>query len=178
MEPETTLPPRHLLAWASLGLAAFFSYPLVQVVRAGQRGEMPALAAAGIAALIALLFVIGPLWAAQHLLRLRIAVSREHLTTYLGGRLHHRLALAELTEVRPVVDGSVGALTPEAWNPAVWLIGPDQHGRRRALKITLQRVTTMAPLLEALRPVVAARPDLVRDEPARKLLAEYLSDPR
>jgi hypothetical protein len=82
----------------------------------------------------------------------------------------------DLTEIRPGVDGSAGAATPEFWNKSVTLLGRTSEGRHRGLKVSAQTVESIDPLLLALAPVVADRPDLLPHDVHRKLFEEYVRD--
>lgn len=172
------LPPRRILAWGSLVVAVVFLPVPFLTWQAGSSGEVGRGVAAGIAAGVALLFVVAPLWAAWRLFRQRTFVSPEAVTLCFGTRVSRQLRFDDLTEVRAIVEGSLGSATPEIWNKAVILYGAGPDGRRSGIKVTRQQVTTIDPLLVALEPVVGARPDLVKDELARRLLAEYVRDAR
>ncbi|MDN4172114.1 hypothetical protein QWY28_04090 [Nocardioides sp. SOB77] len=168
--PARELPPRRTLAWAALVVG--IGCAPIPVVALGAVDEEGA-AAVAVAAVVALVFVVLPLWAAWRLLRERILVGPDEVTVCSGSTVRRRLRYADLTEVRPVVDGSAGIVTPELWNKAVVLLGRTPEGRRTGIKVTRQQVQTIDPLLVALRPVLDARPELVRAESERALFGEY-----
>ena len=85
-------------------------------------------------------------------------------------------AFDDLIEVRPGIDGSAGAATPEFWNRSITLIGRTTAGRRRGLKVTAQTVESIDPLLLALAPIVARRPELLPHDVHRTLFQDYVAD--
>lgn len=170
MPHQVELPPRRTVAWSALGVGVACSpIPVVALASIDEEGA----AAIAVAVVVALVLVVLPLWAAWHLLRRRVLVGAEDVTVCSGGRVRRTLRYADLDEVRPVVDGSTGVVTPELWNKAVVLLGRTPQGRRTGMKISRQHVLTIDPLLLALRPVVDARPELVRTETERALFGEY-----
>lgn len=107
------------------------------------------------------------------LARRHVYVSDEALTVTAGERVVRSLRLDRLTEVRPVVDGSQSAATPEFFARAVVLVGPDARDRRTTLKLsasTLDMDQVLAVLAEVRR-----RPNLLGTDQDRRLFADYLA---
>ena len=127
---------------------------------------------------VALLMVALPLWAVWWLRGRTIAVHHDRVVVRRGERDVRAFVFDDLIEVRPGRDASVGAATPELWNKAVTLIGRTTEGKRRGLKVTAQTVESIDPLLVALAPVVARRPELLPHDVHRTLFEEYVRDLR
>lgn len=127
-------------------------------------------------AAVGLMFLALPAWAAWTLLTRRIVVHRDRVAVLRGERVVRELAFADLTEVRPGMDGSSGAATPEMFNKSVTLQGRTLEGRRRGLKVSALTVESIDPLLRALAPEVARRPELLTRDLYRDLFAEFIDD--
>jgi hypothetical protein len=127
-------------------------------------------------AAVALLMVALPVWAIWWLRGRTIVVHPDRVVVRRGEREVRTFAFADLIEVRPEVDGSSGAATPELCNKAVTLIGRTTAGKRRGLKVTAQTVESIDPLLLVLAPVVARRPELLPHDIHRTLFEEYVDD--
>lgn len=129
-------------------------------------------------AAVALVLVVLPAWAAWWTWGRTLAVHPDRVVVHRGEREVRTFAFDDLIEVRPGIDGSAGAATPEFWNKSVTLIGRTTAGKRRGLKVTAQTVESIDPLLLALAPVVARRPELLPHEVHRTLFEEYARDLR
>ncbi len=165
--------PRHLLPVLFLGTAVLFLGVPVTLLRQlsdGSAEPSPPLFAAVAATL--LLFVVFPLWGGIALLRRRVYVSDEQVTVTAGDTVKRELRFDRLSEVRPVIDGSQGAATPEFYAKAVVLYGLDARDKKVALKLTAQTLD-MDPVFAALAPVVQRRPELITTDLGRTLFAEY-----
>ncbi|KRE94245.1 hypothetical protein ASG76_12780 [Nocardioides sp. Soil774] len=168
--PSTVLTPRPLvrnLALAVLVLGIVLT-PATWLDGGPHRGLLTAA--------VALLMVVLPLWAVWWLRGRTIIVHPDRVVVRRGEREVRSFAFDDLIEVRPGRDASVGAATPEFWNKSVTLIGRTTAGRRRGLKVTAQTVESIDPLLVALAPVVARRPDLLPHDVHRALFEEYVRD--
>ncbi|MCF6378381.1 hypothetical protein L2K70_12270 [Nocardioides KLBMP 9356] len=127
-------------------------------------------------AAVTLLMVLLPLWALWWLTGRTIVVHPDRVVVCRGGREVRTFAFDDLVEVRPGVDGSAGAATPEFWNKSVTVIGRTTSGKRRGLTVTAQTVESIDPLLVALVPVVARRPGLLPHAVHRTLFDELVAD--
>jgi hypothetical protein len=172
----TELPPRGVFVWGGLAVAVVFLWPAIMTVRrAVAETEQVALAWA-LAVGTTLVLVVVPLAMAWSYGRKHVYVSDEALTVTAGDRVKRQVRFADVSEVRVLVDGGLGSATPEFWNQAVAVRGPDQHGAARWTKVSRTFVTTLDPLLRQLADEVRRRPDLIRREPERELFEEYLRD--
>jgi hypothetical protein len=93
-----------------------------------------------------------------------VEVTVSEVRVLRGTRVHRRLRWDEVSEVRPFRSRG---------RPAVLLRGPG--GR---VLLSARALGTIDPALEALAPVVAARPGLLRDDYARELFWGFLADLR
>lgn len=169
-QPATVLAPRPLVRNLAIGVLVFGIVLVPAVWTAG--GSQRAL----LTAAVALVMVALPLWAIWFSRGRTIVVHPDRVVVRRGEREVRTFAFDDLVEVRPTVDGSAGAATPEFWNKAVTLIGRTTDGRRRGLKVTAQTVESIDPLLLALAPVVAQRPELLPHEIHRTLFEDYVAD--
>lgn len=170
--PATVLTPRPLVRNLAIGVLVL-GVVLAPATWLGDDDQRALLTAA-----VVLVMVLLPLWAIWWLSGRTIAVSRDRVVVRRGGRDVRTFAFDELIEVRPGRDASVGAATPEFWNKSVSLIGRTTDGKRRGLKVTAQTVESIDPLLLALAPVVARRPELLPHDVHRALFEEYVHDLR
>lgn len=168
--PAVVLTPRPLVRNLAVGVLVFgvVLAPATWLDGGERRGLLTAA--------VALLMVVLPVWAIWWLRGRAIVVHPDRVVVRRGEREVRAFAYDDLIEVRPSVDGSAGAATPEFWNKAVTLIGRTTEGKRRGLKVTAQTVESIDPLLAALAPVVAARPDLLPHDIHRTLFEEYVAD--
>lgn len=167
---ETVLTPRPLIRNLALAVLVI-GVALVPATLAGDGGGRYLMAGA-----VGLVMVLVPLWALWWGWRRTVVVHPDRVVVRRGAREVRTFAFDELTEVRPGVDGSAGAATPEFWNKSVTLLGRTTDGRRRGLKVSAQTVESIDPLLLALAPVVARRPDLLPHDVHRSLFEEYVRD--
>ena len=166
----TALAPRPLVRHLAIGLLVLgvVLTPATWLDGGEHRGLLTAA--------VALLMVVLPAWAIWWLTGRAIVVHPDRVVVRRGERVVRTFAFDDLIEVHPGIDGSVGAATPEFWNKAVTLVGRTTAGKRRGLKVTAQTVETIDPLLVALAPVVARRPDLLPHDIHRTLFEEYVAD--
>ena len=127
---------------------------------------------------VALIMVVLPLWAAWWTRGRTVTVHADRVVVRRGHREVRTFPFNDLIEVRPGIDGSAGAATPEFFNKSVTLIARTSAGRRRGLKVSAQTVESIDPLLLALAPVVARRPGLLPHDADRTLFMEYVEDVR
>lgn len=168
--PTTVLTPRPLVRTLAVGVLVLgVVLTPATWLDGGRHREV-------LTAAVALLMVVLPLWAIWWLTGRTIVVHPDRVVVRRGEREVRTFAFADLIEVRPEVDGSAGAATPEFWNKAVTLIGRTTAGKRRGLKVTAQTVESIDPLLVALAPVVAGRPELLPHDIHRTLFREYVAD--
>lgn len=170
--PVTVLAPRPLVRNLAIGVLV-----LGVVLAAATWADGGELRAPLTAAVVALMVAL-PLWAVWFSRGRTIAVHPDRVVVRRGEREVRTFAFADLTEVRPATDASPGAATPELWNKSVMLLGQTTDGKRRGLKVTAQTVESIDPLVLALAPVVARRPDLVPRDGDRRLFDEYVRDLR
>ena len=69
-----------------------------------------------------------------------------------GERVARELRFEDLTEVRTTTSGAL---------ESVLLVAPDAEGRPRGIKVTRSQVQSLEPLLDALRPELDRRPELL-----------------
>ncbi|WP_110180901.1 hypothetical protein [Nocardioides solisilvae] len=171
----TELPQRGVYVWGGLGIALVMLLPTVRAFRraAGEQ-EQVALAWA-VSSVMALVLVVVPALTAWVFARKHVFVSEEAVTVTAGDRVKHQHRFDDVTEVRVLVDGGLGSITPEFWNQAVAVRGPDQDGKVRWTKVSRTFVTTLEPLLRRLSEEVGRRPELIRSDEERELLQEYLA---
>jgi hypothetical protein len=169
-QPATVLTPRPLIRNLAIGVLVV-GIVLVPATWAAGGSQRALLTAA-----VALVMVVLPAWAIWFSRGRTIVVHPDRVVVRRGEREVRTFAFDDLVEVRPSVDGSAGAATPEFWNKAVTLVGRTTDGRRRGLKVTAQTVESIDPLLLALAPVVARRPDLLPHDVHRTLFEEYVAD--
>ena len=169
-QPGIVLTPRPLLRNLALTVLVV-GIVLVPATWVGGGSQRVALTAA-----VALVLVVLPLWAVWFTRGRTIVVHPDRVVVRRGEREVRSLPYDTLTEVRPGVDGSAGAATPEFWNKSVTLVGRTSEGRRRGFKVSAQTVESIDPLLLALAPVVARRPELLPHDVHRTLFEEYVRD--
>ena len=168
VESPVVLTPRPLLRTLALGVLVLGIVLTPATWLDG--GDHRALLTAG----LALVMVVLPLWAVWWTHGRTIVVHPDRVVVRRGDREVRSFAFDDLTEVRPGVDGSAGAATPEFWNRSVTLLGRTSDGKRRGLKVSAQTVESIDPLLLALAPEVARRPDLLPHDVHRMLFEEYV----
>ncbi|MDR7252987.1 hypothetical protein J2X46_001972 [Nocardioides sp. BE266] len=127
-------------------------------------------------AALGLLMVVLPAWAIWFTTGRTIEVHPDRVVVRRRGREVRTFAYDDLVDVRPGIDGSAGAATPEVWNKSVTLIGRTTARKRRGLKVTAQTVESIDPLLLALAPVVARKPELLPHDVHRELFAAYVHE--
>ncbi|RYC11137.1 hypothetical protein [Nocardioides zhouii] len=169
-QPTTVLTPRPLLRNLALGVLVIGIALTPAVWAAG--GPQRLLSTVG----VALVMVVLPLWAVWWTHGRTIVVHPDRVVLRRGEREVRTFAFDDLIEIRPGVDGSAGAATPEFWNKSVTLLGRTSDGKRRGLKVSAQTVESIDPLLLALAPAVARRPDLLPHDVHRTLFEEYVHD--
>ena len=105
----------------------------------------------------------------------RVVVHPDRVSIYRGEKLLRALPFANLTLVGAHWDyfQFAGNTTRQNWFPAITLIGTSTTGKRRGFKASGMTLQTIDPLVRALAPVVAARPDLMRGATDRKLFAQF-----
>ena len=174
----TELPQRSSLVWLLLGTAVLFAVPVARMVRRAlrERGVPTVLLAWGTTAAVLATVVVAPVAMAVHLHRRHTWVGEEAVTRTRGDVVVERLRLADLDEVRVRHDGGLGAATPEELNDVVELVGTDDTGRLRTMRVSRVWVTTLEPLLHRLAEEVERRPDLLRDEEERRLFDGALAE--
>lgn len=168
--PATVLTPRPLLRNLALGVLVVGIALTAAVWAAGGAQRVPYTAG------VALVLVVLPLWAVWWTRGRTIVVHPDRVVVRRGDRDVRTFAFDDLIEIRPGVDGSAGAATPEFWNKSVTLLGRTTDGKRRGLKVSAQTVESIDPLLVALAPVVARRPELLPHDIHRTLFEEYVDD--
>jgi hypothetical protein len=166
------LPQRGVFVWAGLGIALCFIFPLVSAIRKALSETEQVALAWGVVIVMAALLVATPLAAAGSYGRKHVFVSDDAVTVTRGSTVTCHIPLADMTAIRVIVDGGLGPVTPEFWNQAVLLQGPDG----RWTKVSRTFVTTLTPLLERLAPYVERRPGLIADDQERKLFHDYLAE--
>ena len=127
------------------------------------------------AAALAVLTGLLPAWAIWWLHDRRIVVGPHSVLVQRGTRVVREFRYDDLTEVRPAYDGSAGGATLELLNRSVVLVGTTTAGKRRGLKVTELTVTSIDPLLRALVPVLAERPELLHRPGYRDVFDEWVS---
>ncbi|MBC2932205.1 hypothetical protein [Nocardioides sp. zg-1228] len=170
--PATVLTPRPLVLHLAIGVLVV-GILLASATWAGGGDQRALLTVAILVVTVAL-----PAWAIWWARGRTILVRPDRVVVRRGEREVRTFAFDDLTEVRPGVDGSAGGATPELWNKSVTLLGRTTAGRRRGLKVTAQTVESIDPLLLALAPVVARRPELLPHAVHRALFEEYVRDLR
>lgn len=105
----------------------------------------------------------------------RVVVHPDRLCVYRGEKLLRALPFADLTMVGAQWDyfQFAGNNTRQNWFPAITLIGTSTAGKRRGFKASGMTLQTIDPLVRALVPVVAARPELMRGSTDRELFAQF-----
>ncbi|WP_157559109.1 hypothetical protein [Nocardioides sp. Soil774] len=154
------LEPRTSLVWACLLVAALMVWPVLRTWQAWHtstaRRSMALLTAGG----CSLLFVGAPLALAADVATSGVRVSGERVETTRLGRTRTAIDFADLTGVERGHEGSLGPLTPSAWDDYVRLTGRTPSGASVELEVTTARFESLQPLLAALGPVVRDRPEL------------------
>lgn len=170
------VPPRHLVTVLSLVAGLFFLGVLGTLVGQLTGGsDVPGALLVGIVVAVSALTLLC-LSGAVMLARRHVYVSEEAVTVTAGERVVRSVRLDRLTRVRPVVDGSQSAATPEFFARAVVLVGPDDRDRRTAIKLSASTLD-MDPVLAVLADEVRRRPDLLGSDQERRLFADYLGAP-
>lgn len=156
------LPQRSTVMWILVGTAVIFLVPTWRMVRSSvdQSGSQQ-LGWWAMTAAIALLLVVLPLWIARTMSQRHYYVSPDRVTWLQGERIRMQMRFEDVDRVLMRYDGGLGASTPEWFNDAVVLVGRDQDGRERHLRVSRVFVTTLHPLLERVAEDVARRPALM-----------------
>lgn len=167
---DVELVSRPLIRSLAIGAAVFGAVTTPAVWLDGGRFQIPLTAA------VFVFFLALPLWALWLVHDRRYIVRSDRLTVTRRGRTVREFPYAELIEVRPAFEGSAGAATPEFWNKTIFLIGRTPQGKRRGVKVSSQLVESIDPLLVALAPEIARRPELLSRDVYRANFAEYVAD--
>jgi hypothetical protein len=154
------LAPRAALVWGPLVVAALMLWPVQRTWRAwrqaADRRSVALLVALGCTAL----FVAAPLLLSADTATSRVRVSPTGVEVTRLGDVRTRLDFADLSRVDVGEDASLGPLTPGRWRSYVRLTGHTSTGERVKVLVTTARVSSLDPLLAALEPVLADRPEL------------------
>lgn len=120
-------------------------------------------------AVCTLVLVILPLVAAWRLFRRHVYVDPAGVTVVVGAK-QRRIAYAELDQILPRTDEtSVKMLDTRTVSLILQATSPD--GRRTRVQLSPQDLETIDPVLLALEPEVARRPDLLPNDYARNQFA-------
>lgn len=176
MHLGNTLPQRTTVMWMLVATSVFFAIPVLRMARRAL-AESGGTAVGGWAmtATILALLVLLPLGIARHMHQRTYVVTDETITWLQGDRARVEMQFADLKSVHMRYDGGLGAATPEWFNDAIVLVGPDSHGQPRVLRVSRVFVTTLHPLLLQIAEELRARPGLM-DAGDREVFDDRLAE--
>ncbi|QIX27903.1 hypothetical protein ncot_15900 [Nocardioides sp. JQ2195] len=152
------LAKRHGFTLAVLAVGLFLLVPAIRTV-VGAREPMELAMAAALVLLELIIF--GAAW---FLWRQRVWVSAGAVLLTRGGKVRRTVDLARLEHVDAGIDHGTGVLGNHP-RVIVWTLRED--GRRLGIPVSGRLYADLSPLVAALAPHVASRPELLRTEENR-----------